>query len=137
MVAPTRDGRVAFLCQRRAGVLQVLVQARAEPGFIDGVELGATLQLSPGNYLRPADLPPFAGYLDAPDAWVRLRAPQADDGGRFYHDEPEHLVIELPEDEAVDLPPRYRWMTLALLQRMMRRGYNVCIEARSLMACLA
>jgi oxidase EvaA len=136
MFAPTRAGSIAFLCQRRDGLLQFLVQARVEPGFIDGMELGATLQFSPPNYLRPADLPPFAAYLDCPPSWVRLRAPQSEDGGRFYHDDTTNVVIELPEDERIDLPRNFRWMPLALLKRLMRRGFVVDVEARSLMACL-
>ena len=136
MIEPTRDGVLAFLCQRRDGVLQFLVQARAEPGFIDTAELGATLQLSPGNY-DPDKLPPLAEYLDAPADHVRLRMLQSEDGGRFYRDEKLHLVIELPEGERVDAPPSYRWMTLALLKRVMACGYHVTVEARSLIACLA
>jgi oxidase EvaA len=136
MVRPTRDGVLAFVCQRRAGLLQFLVQARVEPGFIDSVELGATLQLSPGNYRRAADLPPLSDYLKCPDEWVRLRVMQSEDGGRFYHDEKEHLVIEVPPDEPVDAPPHYRWMTLGLLQALVARSYHVAVEARSLLACL-
>lgn len=135
MIEPTRDGVLAFVCQRRDGVLQFLVQARTEPGLIDAVELGATLQLSPGNY-DPGTLPPLAEYLDAPPDRIRLRTVQSEDGGRFYHDEKLHLVIEVPEGERVDAPPSYRWMTLALLKRVMARGYHVTVEARSLIACL-
>ncbi|MCA9517615.1 MAG: NDP-hexose 2,3-dehydratase family protein, partial [Myxococcales bacterium] len=38
MIQPAHDGVVAFLCQRRRGVLEVLVQARVEPGLLDAVE---------------------------------------------------------------------------------------------------
>jgi len=136
MMEPTREGVIAFLCQRRAGVLEVLVQARAEAGFIDRVELGPTILFSPGNYDRPEDLPPFADHLKGPASWVKMRAPQSEDGGRFYHDETLHQLIEVPEDETVTLPANYRWMSLRLLGRLMRRGYHVAIEARSLLACL-
>lgn len=136
MVSPTRDGYIVFLCQRRDGVLHWLVQARVEPGFIDNVELGATLQLSPGNYARREDLPPFADYLTADESWVRMRTIQSEDGGRFYHDEKHHVVIEVPEGESVDVPPNYRWMTIAAIKQLMRTGYHVAVEARSLVACL-
>ena len=136
MFAPTQPGFVLVVCQRRAGVMELLVQARVEPGFIDGVEICATLQCSPGNFARTADLPPFADYLDCPPSWLRLRARQSEDGGRFYHDDTTHVVVELPEDERPDLPPNYRWMRLGLIRRVMRRGYTVAIEARSLLACL-
>ncbi len=136
MLQPATEGYVAFLCQRRRGVLQFLFQTRVEPGFIDKVELGATFHLSPEDYLRKEDHPPFAEYRSCPPEWVRLRAPQSEDGGRFYHDEKIHLVIELPENEQLDLPSNYRWMALGLLKRLMRCGYYVTIEARSLIACL-
>jgi oxidase EvaA len=67
---------------------------------------------------------------------VRLRARQSEDGGRFFHDDTTHVVVELPEDQPLDVPPNYRWMSLGLLRRVMRRGYTVAIEARSLLACL-
>ena len=137
MLAPTCEGSIAFLCQRRAGVLHFLVQARVEPGFMHRVELGPTLQFSPGNYCGQSDLPHFAEYLACPPGWLRMRATQSQDGGRFYHDQPTHLVIELPEDEVCEVPSSYRWMTLGMLQRMMRCGCGVDIEARSLMSCLA
>lgn len=137
MFAPVHPGTIAFVCQRRAGRLEFLVQARAEPGFIDRVELGATLQVSTGNYARREDLPPFADLLSCPPEWVRFRAEQSDDGGRFYHDDTLHLVIEVPEDEPLDAPPSFRWVTLGVLRRLMRCGYLVDIEARSLLACLS
>jgi oxidase EvaA len=68
---------------------------------------------------------------------VRFRAEQSDDGGRFYHDDTLHVVIELPEDEQLALPPTFRFVTLGLLRRLMRCGYLVDIEARSLLSCLS
>jgi oxidase EvaA len=136
MLEPVHPGTVAFLCQRHGDRLDFLVHARAEPGFIDRVELGATLQLSPGNYADPSRLPPFAEYLSCPPEWVRFRAAQADDGGRFFHDDTMHLVIEVPEHERIELPPGFRWTSLRVLRRLMRCGYVVDIEARSLLACL-
>jgi oxidase EvaA len=125
MLAPTAAGHVAFLCQRRRGELQLLVQARVEPGLIDAVELGPTIT-GHGS--------PYAGLLASGS--VRLRASQSEDGGRFYHDDTLHSVVEVPEDEPLEERPGYRFMPPALLARLMRRGYVVSIEARSLLACL-
>ncbi len=137
MISPTRNGYVVFLSQRIEGTLQFLVQARAEPGFIDRVELGATLQLSPDNYCRAKDLPPFSDYLACPESWVKHRSIQSEDGGRFYHDEKTYMVIELPIDERVEIPSNYRWMPLSMIKKLIQRGNNVTVEARSLIACLA
>jgi oxidase EvaA len=138
MVAPVHQGQVLLLCQRREGLLRFLLQARVEPGFIDRVELAPTVQVAPGNIVRKSDLPPLAEYLSAPEAWVRLHAPQSEDGGRFYHADTDHLIVELPEDEQVELPPGFhgRWLTLAAIKRLMASGYYVDVEARSLVSCL-
>jgi oxidase EvaA len=137
MFEPVHLGTIMFVRQLREGRMEYLVQARAEAGFIDTVELGATVQMSAKNYARKEDMPPFAELVDAPAEWVRFRSPQADDGGRFFHDEAMHVVVELPESERIDVPPNFTWVTLPLLRRLMRCGYVVDIEARSLLACVS
>jgi dTDP-4-dehydro-6-deoxy-alpha-D-glucopyranose 2,3-dehydratase len=136
MLEPTPGNAVVLLCQRRSGVLHVLVQAMIQPGLTDRLELAATVHLSPGSYARPQDRPPLAEYIDAPPSWVRVNASQSEDGGRFLHADTTHLVVEIPEDHVIEAPDNYRWMSLGLLSRLIRSGYYVNIEARSLIACL-
>ncbi|MFE9656602.1 NDP-hexose 2,3-dehydratase family protein [Micromonospora sp. NPDC006431] len=136
MLEPVPGNLVAFVCQRRSGVLQFLVQAMVQPGLTDRLELAATIQLAPGYCRGPQDLPPLVEYLTAPASQVRMESLQSEDGGRFHRADTKHLVIELPEDHPVDAPENYRWMTLGLLNRLVHDGYYVNVEARSLMACL-
>ncbi|MFF0428472.1 NDP-hexose 2,3-dehydratase family protein [Streptomyces sp. NPDC004520] len=136
MLEPAPGNTVALICQRRAGVLQFLVQATVQPGLTDRLELGPTVQFAPGYHRGPQDIPPLAQYLDAPASWNRLKAIQSEDGGRFAKADTLHQVIELPEDHTLEAPANYRWMTLGLLNRMTRFGYHVNVEARSLAACL-
>jgi dTDP-4-dehydro-6-deoxy-alpha-D-glucopyranose 2,3-dehydratase len=136
MLRPNPGNVVSFVCQRRQGTLQFLVQAMAQPGATDRVELAATVQLTPGNYDGPQDRPPLADLLDADPSWVVVDAVQSEDGGRFQHADTRHLVIQVPEQHAIEAPANYRWMSLGLLNRLMRLGYYVNVETRSLMACL-
>ncbi|GAA3783657.1 NDP-hexose 2,3-dehydratase family protein [Streptomyces coacervatus] len=136
MLEPTSGNVVALICQRRAGVLQFLVQAMIQPGLTDRLELAPTVQLTPGTYSGPEDLPPLAEYLDAPQSWIRLKAVQSEDGGRFLHADTTHLVVNVPEEHTIDAPDNYRWMTLGSLNRLIRSGHYVNVEARSLIACL-
>jgi len=136
MLRPNPGNIVSFICQRRRGALEFLVQAMAQPGATDRVELAATIQLTPGNYDGPQDLPPLADLLNADPAWVVVDAVQSEDGGRFQHADTRHLVIQVPEHCAIEAPGNYRWMSLGLLNRLMRLGYYVNVETRSLMACL-
>jgi dTDP-4-dehydro-6-deoxy-alpha-D-glucopyranose 2,3-dehydratase len=136
MLEPVPGNLVAFVCQRRSGVLQFLVQAMIQPGLTDRLELAATIQVAPGYCRGPRDLPPLAGYLTSAESRVRLESVQSEDGGRFHRADTRHLVIELPEGHPVDAPDNYRWMTLGQLNLLNRAGYYVNVEARSLMACL-
>jgi oxidase EvaA len=136
MLKPTRGNVVALICQRRSGVLQFLVQAMIQPGLTDRLELAATVQLTPESYNGPEDFPPLAEYLDAPESWIRLNAPQSEDGGRFLYADTTHVVVDVPDGHTVEAPGNYRWMTLGLLNRLIRSGYYVNVEARSLLACL-
>jgi oxidase EvaA len=136
MLEPVPGNLVAFVCQRRCGVLQFLVQAMVQPGSTDRLELAATIQLAPGYTRGLQDLPPLVEYLTAPGSRVRLESVQSEDGGRFQRADTKHLVIEIPEGHCLDAPDNYRWMTLGLLNRLTHFGYYVNVEARSLMACL-
>ncbi|EWC64474.1 2,3-dehydratase [Actinokineospora spheciospongiae] len=136
MLAPTGANVVGLVCQRRDGVLRVLVQAMVQPGLTDRLELAATVQLTPSSYDGPEDVPPLAEYLDAPAAWMRLNAVQSEDGGRFARADTTHVVVEVPEGRPVEAPDNYRWMTLGLLNRLIHSGYYVNVEARSLITCL-
>ena len=136
MLQPVPGNLVAFVCQRHNGTLRFLVQALVQPGSTDRLELAATIQLAPGYLRGPQDQPPLVEYLTMPGAQVRTKSIQSEDGGRFHQADTQHLVVELPEDQPVETPPNYRWMTLGQLERLTQHGYYVNVEARSLMACL-
>lgn len=136
MLEPKSGNVVALICQRRSGVLQFLVQAMVQPGLMDRLELAATVQMTMGNNISPGDFPPLAEYLDAPESWIRLRTVQSEDGGRFLRADTTHIVINVPDGHKVNAPENYRWMSLGLLNRLIRSGYYVNVEVRSLVACL-
>jgi oxidase EvaA len=136
MLEPVPGNLVAFLCRRRKGVLEFLVQAMVQPGLTDRLELAATIQLAPGYYRTAGDIPPLVEHLSGSASRVRHSSVQSEDGGRFLRADTRHVVIEVPADQPVDAPPNYRWMTLGLLDRLVAAGYHVNVEARSLMACL-
>ncbi|MEU5217461.1 NDP-hexose 2,3-dehydratase family protein [Streptomyces sp. NPDC020807] len=136
MLEPRPDNAVALICQRRGGVLHFLLQATVQPGLTDRLELGPTIQFSPGYHRGPQDFPPLTPYLDAPASWTRLDTIQSEDGGRFSQADTRHLVVEIPEDHTLEAPENYRWLTLGQLGHLTRFGYHVNVEARSLAACL-
>jgi oxidase EvaA len=136
LLAPVAQGIIAFLAKPIEGTTHLLVHARVEPGFIDTVELGPTLQLIRKNY---ADLPqpPYLDYvLRADPARIRFDALLSEEGGRFFDAQNRYLVIEVEDDFPARCPQDYRWVTLGQLGDLLRHGHYLNVQARSLVACL-
>ncbi|CAM5280090.1 NDP-hexose 2,3-dehydratase [Streptomyces spiroverticillatus] len=136
MIAAHGTGVVAFLTTRFDGELHVLVHQRVEPGFVDVVELGPTVQCTERNYdqLPPAARPLFLDdVLKAPADRILLDVTLSDEGGRLFRTRSRHLLVET--DQRPDHPD-FRWMTPAQLSALLRHSHYVNMQARSLLACL-
>jgi oxidase EvaA len=137
---PTGLGVTAFLTREFDGVPHVLVHARVEGGFLDTVELGPTVQYTPGNYehLPEKDRPFFLDTVLAAGAdRIRYEAVHSEEGGRFLHAESRYLIVAVGEAEApLDPPPGYAWVTPAQLTALVRHGHYLNVQARTLLACL-
>ncbi|MGA4544942.1 NDP-hexose 2,3-dehydratase family protein [Uniformispora flossi] len=139
MVEPIGIGVNAFLVKQVDGVLHALVHARVQPGFLDVIELGPTVQATPGNYawLPDAARPRFLDEVTAaaPEA-IRFDSLLSEEGGRFFHARNRYVVIETDPGYAPDPGPDFRWLTLHQLVGLLRHSHYVNVEARSLIACL-
>ena len=133
-------GIIGLASQVREGVLHFLIQGRVEPGLIDIIELAPTVQCTPVNYLNGthSPLPAFVVmFQHESQVQVRFDSTLSDEGGRFYHSQQRHLVIELDAGLNVELPPNYCWMTLRQIQECAQFSNLVNIELRSILACLS
>lgn len=138
LIAPIGMGLVAFLVARIHGVLHALVHTRAEPGYVDVVELAPTVQCTPDNYtvLPPAARPRFIdAVLEAPPERVHFDTVLSEEGGRFYHSRNRYMIVEIDSDVASDHPD-FRWLTLHQMVDLLRHSHYLNVQARSLVACL-
>ncbi|MEU0839647.1 NDP-hexose 2,3-dehydratase family protein [Streptomyces sp. NPDC005962] len=136
----SRDvGVVAFLVQRIGGVLHALVNVKAEPGFVDTVELAPTVQCTPQNYKAlPAEAyPPFLDEVlgASPDS-VRFDTTLSEEGGRFFHTRGRYMIVEVAPERDLAVPDDFRWVTMRQLASLLRHSHYVNVQARSLIACL-
>jgi oxidase EvaA len=114
------------------------VQAKAEPGHNDVIELAPTVQCTPENYtvLAAGARPAFLDeVLNADRQRIRFDATLSEEGGRFYHTRNRYLVVEMDDNWSGDHPD-FRWVTLRQLTDLLRHSYYLNVEARSLVACL-
>ncbi|TDD63485.1 NDP-hexose 2,3-dehydratase [Kribbella antibiotica] len=138
LIEPIGLGLTAFLVREFDGVPHVLVQARAEGGLLDTVELAPTVQCTPGNYahVQAADRPPFLdAVLSAPPSRIRYQAVHSEEGGRFLNAMSRYVAVDVDVDDIQALPG-YTWATPAQLRALTRHGHYINVEARTLLACL-
>ncbi|MGX9886902.1 NDP-hexose 2,3-dehydratase family protein [Streptomyces sp. NPDC002276] len=137
LISPRGTGVVAFLAKRINGVLHVLAHAHPEPGYVDVIELGPTVQCVPDTYaqLPPEQRPKFLDeVLAARPEQILYDVVQSEEGGRFYQALSRYMVVEAEGDPAV--PEDYRWMTVGQLVTLLQHSNYLNVQARSLVACL-
>lgn len=135
MFEPCGIGVIAFVVRRVDGELHVLAQARAEPGFVDVVEIGPTVQYQPSSY--PDGRPPFADLvLRAPAERILYDAVLSEEGGRFYRAENRYVIVELDDGVPEQLPDDYRWLTFSQLSDLLAHRNYLNVQARTLVSVM-
>ncbi|WP_328646754.1 NDP-hexose 2,3-dehydratase family protein [Amycolatopsis sp. NBC_00348] len=139
LLEPVHFGLTAFVLRHFAGVPHLLVHARAEGGFRNGVEMGPTVQCTPQYH--PLDGSSRSRFLnlvlDAAPERVRYTSVQSEEGGRLLNAENRYLIVEADEAQAPLEPPEgYQWVTPNQLSSLMRHGHYVNIQARTLLAAI-
>jgi dTDP-4-dehydro-6-deoxy-alpha-D-glucopyranose 2,3-dehydratase len=131
-------GLLGMLARQGRRGLELLVQAKAEPGDIHGAQAAPTVQATRSNYLRV-----HQGALPAYVQWFRdRRAPgvlldrlQPEHGSFFLRKYNRNMIVLVDEDLAPE--PTFRWMTPAEIASLLERPNRVNMSLRSLLSCLA
>ncbi|WP_336053784.1 NDP-hexose 2,3-dehydratase family protein [Streptomyces sp. CA2R101] len=140
MIEPLGTGVAAFLTRTNGKQTELLVQARAEGGLLDQVELAPTVQCTPAHHahLPGGERPPFLDeVLSASAERVHYGATHSEEGGRFFRSQARYLLVEADEHQARLRPPSgFSWIPVGRLNALVRHGHHVNVQARSLLACL-
>ena len=119
------------------GVLHCLMQAKAEPGNPNGLQLAPTVQATRSNYTRVHGgrvVPYLEHFAPADPRQVIADVLQSEQGAWFYRKRNRNMVVEVgPEVEAGD---DFRWLTLGQLHRLLHLDNVVNMDARTVLSCL-
>lgn len=116
--------------------LEILVQAKFEPGVADDLEIGPAVQCFPNDYSK--DQLPFLTeqIIDGKLGTVVLDTMQSEEGGRFFREQNRNLFTLVTEDSIPDLPETHRWIPFHHLKFMMNHTRVLNVELRCLLASL-
>lgn len=132
-------GIIGLLTKNVQGVLYFLMQAKAEVGNRNGVQIGPTVQFTQENYNDNEKLkkPFLYEEFHEPKEFVVIKeSRQSEEGARFYMEQHVHKILLLPDDRALDLPSEYRWLSYGQIRYFINLGEQVNSCARSILACM-
>ena len=123
MIAKNPGGILGILMKKINGIPHYLLQAKAEPGNIGKLQLSPTLQATTSNLLKAhgGKRPLFAEYFDELNNQKIIYAKwQSEDGGRFYLKSNYNMIVEIKENEELDIPDYFIWITLYQIKQLLK-----------------
>ena len=112
------DGGILGLIRKRFnGVPHYLIEAKAEPGNPNIVQMSPTLQATFSNIKKShkGRAPLYLSYFTNPEdhnAIVHYKNWLAEDGGRLFNKRNLNMLVELPEETKIDLNSNFMWMSM-------------------------
>lgn len=132
-------GRIVLVSQQRCGVLRFLLKASHEIGFLEGVQLSASVCVQPGQDTSrgcPLERELVRRVAELNGATVHAECHQSEEGGRFYQDENCYQIVELDEDVSLSDSDDHRWLTLGQIRQLICMPGVLAIELRGALAIL-
>lgn len=134
-------GLLGILRQRFDGVPHYLIEAKAEPGNYELVQLSPTLQATFSNLRRAhgGSKPRFADVFEDPDAVggdVLYAQWLSEDGGRLHKKRNFGMLVEVPAGYVPDAPDHFIWMSMHQIKACLDRDAWVNPHIRGIIAHL-
>lgn len=133
------SGIIGLLTRMHKGRRYYLMQAKVEPGNRSIVQIGPTVQFTPGNYLGNDKLAKpflFDEFYRNGRFPLLSESMQSEEGARFFSEAHLHRILVLPDDVSLDLPPDFRWISQEDLHFCMHMGEMVNSCARSVLSLM-
>ncbi|MGC5015527.1 NDP-hexose 2,3-dehydratase family protein [Streptosporangium sp. DT93] len=129
-------GILGILLKRSGGVPHLLMQAKNEPGNVDGPQLSPTVQATRSNYTgvhrgRPV---PYLDFFREPRGRVLADVRQSEQGAWFYRKRNRNMVVEVGEEVAA--AEGFRWLPLRDVRGLLSVPDLVNMDARTVLSCL-
>ncbi len=130
-------GVLGILVKRFGGVLHCLMQAKMEPGNINGLQISPTVQATRSNYLKVhggAGTKYLEHFRPGSRGKVLFDGLQSEQGSLYLHKLNRNVVVETEDD--VPLDEDFCWLSLGQLRRLLRLDHMVNMDSRSVLSCI-
>lgn len=118
-------GLLGLLRKRIDDIPHYLIEAKAEPGNPDKIQISPTLQATFSNLKRAhgGRKPKFSEFFESPElnsGQVLFSQWMSEDGGRLHLKRNKGMLVEIPEDYNLKLDDNFYWASLFQLKELIK-----------------
>lgn len=128
-------GYLGIICKKIDGQLNLLMQAKIEPGNVNCVQISPTIQATKSNFtqVHGGKLPLYFEYFEQADKYhIIYDQIQSEQSSRFLKKRNRNIIILVDED--VPVYENYRWMTLGQIKKLMRYDNLINMDTRTVIS---
>ncbi len=135
-------GILGLLRKKIEEIPYYLVEAKAEPGNPDKVQISPTLQATFSNLNKAhgGRKPKFSEFFENTEIRkscnVLFEQWMSEDGGRLHLKRNKGMLVQVPEDMEIDVPEGFRWVTLFQLKSLIKANSWVNPHIRGIISHL-
>ena len=129
-------GVLGYILQNRNNRLQILLQAKTEPGNIGGTQIGPTVQATYSNYtcVHKGLKTRYIEQFIKNEQLIHEGTLQSEQGTRFLGKYNRNITNYLSDDEKIsDVDGNWRWFDLEELFQIIDCDYGINTDARSVL----
>ncbi|GIG92122.1 NDP-hexose 2,3-dehydratase family protein [Plantactinospora endophytica] len=130
-------GVLGILVRRIDGVPHLLMQAKMEPGNVNGIQLSPTVQATWSNYTGVhggRDVPYLNHFLGPGAGRTVVDVLQSEQTAWYLHKRNRNMIVEVTGP--VEARDGFCWLTLGQVRRLLHRDHLVNMDARTVLACI-
>ncbi len=132
-------GILGFLTQRIQGVMHFLVQAKMEPGNVNGLQVSPTVQATRSNYTKAhggKQVPYLEWFLGSNRGRYLVDQLQSEQGARFLAKRNRNVIVLVQDDEPIEVLDGFFWLTLGQLFALLQMDNIVNMDSRTVLSCI-
>lgn len=115
-------GFLGIIAKEIKGILHFLMQAKIEPGNVNGVQVSPTIQATRSNFtcVHGGQMPLYFDWFKEAQKYgvVLYDQIQSEQGSRFAGKRNRNIILLTSQD--VPVFPNYKWMTLGQIKQQMK-----------------
>lgn len=130
-------GYLGIICKKINGVINLLMQAKIEPGNINKIQISPTIQATKSNFTQKhgGNKPKYLEYfLNTNNYNIIVDQLQSEQSSRFYKKRNRNIIIEIHDE--IEVYPSHMWMTLGQIKKLMEVDNIVNMDTRTVISCI-